>query len=173
MRTGIGRMQTISLTVCLASLAGGLTFVVGASQDAGPMKRRISAVDFAWISGGWSLEREGDTLEEHWSEPSGTCLMGVFRWLKKDGTVRLVEVLSIVIEDDGVFFRFRHFSPDLTAWEEKNQPLSFKLTRLTGELAVFENAEGKPFQRYSFEKDGANGLVVTAGDTRFAYGRAD
>lgn len=173
MRNKIGRIQTILLTVCMASLAGGLVLGLEPSRVDGPMKRKISIEDFAWISGHWGMDKDGDTLEEIWSEPKGGSLMGVFRWMKADGSVRLFEMLSIVVEDDGVYFRFRHFGPDLTAWEDKTSPLSFKLTRMTGDLAVFENAEGKPFRRFAFEKKGANGLVVVAGDSRFPYDRLD
>jgi len=169
-KNSIKRLAALSLG--LAAAAAGVSWASHFGKEVPPPGQKTPSVsDLAWIAGHWSMPRDGDTLEELWSAPSGNCMMGVFRWMKKDGTVRLFEVLSIVGEGDDIRFRFRHFGPDLTAWEEKDRPLSFKLTRLTDGEARFENGDRGEVNRYVFRRT-KDGLTIVVDDVEFAYGRA-
>lgn len=160
-----------ALTLAMAATAAGVSWASHfGSEDPPPGKKAPTVADLAWIAGHWSMQREGDTLDELWSQPSGTSMMGVFRWLNRDGTVRLFEVLAIVAEGDDIRFRFRHFGPDLTAWEEKDKPLTFKLSRLADGEAVFENGDRGKVNRYVFRRT-KDGLTVVVDDAEFAYRR--
>lgn len=114
--------------------------------------------DLSFIEGHWVTELGSDQLEEIWSAPTGDSLVGMFRWIK-DGKVWIVELMTIRKEESGIIFRFRHFSNELVPWEPKEAPLTFKLTSFQEGEAVFENPEQET-RRYSFIKDGENGLRV-------------
>jgi hypothetical protein len=121
--------------------------------------RKASLSELNFIQGHWVTEVDGGQLEEIWSAPAGDSLMGMFRWLK-EGKVWLYEILTIRAEEDGIRFRFRHFSETLVPWEPKDKPLTFKLISLEDGEAVFENPLQDHPRRYSFIKDGDNRLRV-------------
>lgn len=124
--------------------------------------QKVEAVqmsDLTFIAGQWSTERDGDYLEEVWSTPTGDSMMGMFRWIKS-GKVWMYEILTIRKEDGGIVFRFRHFSNEFIPWEPKESPLTFKLIRFRDGEAVFENPGQDSPRRYSFIKNGEDGLRV-------------
>ena len=81
-----------------------------------------------FLEGAWSASMGGDTVEEVWSAPSGTHLMGMMRWVKADESIMLMELMSITIEDTGFVMYLRHFDGALTPWaSEADGPLKFRL----------------------------------------------
>ena len=115
--------------------------------------------DLTWMAGHWAMERQRDTLDEVWSKPSGDCVMGVFRWIKR-GKIWMYELLTIRDEESGPVYRFRHFSDQLRAWEEKDKPLTFAyLSHGPGEI-VFENPERDHPRRFVFRMEREDTLLV-------------
>lgn len=143
-----GRALSWTLPTAWALLGG----LVGAQS--GPQMS-----DLAFIEGHWVAEHGNDELEEIWSSPVGDSMMGMFRWIK-DGKVWLYELLCIRKEGEGIVFRFRHFSNELVPWEPEDEPLTFSLVGSSEGEAVFENPDRENPRRYSFIKDGDDGLRV-------------
>jgi hypothetical protein len=65
-------------------------------------------------------------------------VLGTFRWLKKDGTPAMFEMLAITQEEDVVRLRMRHYSGTLAAKEEKDKPITMRLIDCEPTRAVFE-----------------------------------
>ena len=123
-------------------------------------KNDTRIADLAWIAGHWSRRDGRDRLEEIWSTPDGNCMMGVFRWVK-GGKVWIYEMLTIAEEEEGIVFRFRHFSKDLDAWEPKDAPLCFTLSSHDGQRAIFENVRASSsMRRYIFKRNGDRKLTI-------------
>jgi len=114
----------------------------------------------AWMSGTWTGSiGEGAYSEETWSVPAGSCMLGMWR-LVKDGKPRVLELLTLTIEDTSVVMRLRHHDGKLNAWEAKDAPLLLTLVRRGDREAAFEGTEGgKPF-RLTYRRTGDSLWVV-------------
>mgnify|MGYP000474719007 CR=1 FL=1 len=82
--------------------------------------------DAAWLVGSWDGECFGERCEEVWNAPSAGSMVGMFKLFGDDG-VRFYELLLLVVEDDTLVLKVKHFSPDFSAWEEKSDYVSFRL----------------------------------------------
>jgi hypothetical protein len=80
--------------------------------------------DMAWLAGHWTGEGLGGHSEEIWSPPEGGVMMGMYRHLK-DGKPVFYELLTLAKEGGSLVIRLKHFNPDLTGWEERDQTVSF------------------------------------------------
>ncbi|MEM1180025.1 MAG: DUF6265 family protein [Acidobacteriota bacterium] len=85
-----------------------------------------STADLAWIVGDWHGHMGTGAIEETWTPPVNGTLIGMFRW-STDEKIRLYEFFSIEDSDQGPVLYLRHFSPGLTAWEEKDSPMRYTL----------------------------------------------
>ena len=85
-------------------------------------------------------ELDGGIIDEHWSEPAGDSMMGVYRNIK-DGKVEMYELLVIEQTTKGPILHLRHFNLGLVAWEEKAEVWSYPLARFAPGDAVFESVD--------------------------------
>ena len=109
-----------------------------------------SGIDgLAWMRGEWVRQQEDDRLEEIWSAPSKDSLIGMFRW-SKQGKLWMTELMHITAEEDGVFFRLKHFGRDLAGWEPKDPATPYKLIEQGDRRAVFENPKAENPRRFLF-----------------------
>jgi hypothetical protein len=111
--------------------------------------------DLAWLSGKWYGERQGEPVEEYWSDVAVGTLMGMFRWIRA-GQVWFYELITIEQEAEGVVMRIKHFDPPLKGWEEKDESVTFLLVSLRESEAVFlkRNDEKRLWLIYSLESRG-------------------
>ncbi len=99
--------------------------------------------DLAFImTGSWRAMETDGLSEEVWSAPHGNSIMGTFRIVGADGSLKMQEVLAIVAEPEGVFMRLRHFDAKMVSREEKDAPIVLKLETSEGERAVFRCVSG-------------------------------
>lgn len=104
---------------------------------------KASVQDMAWFAGSWDGDGLGGVTEEHWSEPAGGAMMGMFRLLK-DGKPVFYEFLTLVEHEGSLLLKLKHFNPDMTGWEEKADSIRFRLLRAApGEMAF----DGITFRR--------------------------
>lgn len=104
-------------------------------QAADPKTLKVE--DLAWMAGRWTGTMGDAPLEEQWSVPAGGTMMGMFRWMKKNGTTSMYEFLTIEPSPQGPVYYMRHFNPGLIAWEEKDAPLRCPLTASGPREATF------------------------------------
>lgn len=92
--------------------------------------------DLAWLAGSWRGEGLGGTVEEIWSAPSAGFMMGGFQ-LNREGKASFFEFLLISREAEGLVLRLKHFNPDFSGWEEKEDFVSFPLVKTEPNAAFF------------------------------------
>ncbi len=100
----------------------------------------VVLTDLAFISGHNRGEYEGGIIDEHWSEPAGDSMMGMYRYIKS-GKVQTYELIVIEQTAKGLVLRLWHFNPGLGAREDKSEVLNYPLVRFTTGEAVFERPD--------------------------------
>jgi len=123
-------LMPLSLAAALAASAG-----LHAVQPPAAKPEVAAIGSLAFVAGAWRSE-DGMT-EEVWSAPAGNGVIGMFRWLKPDGTPAMLEMLAITREADAVRLRLRHYDAALNAKEEKDKPMTLRLAKVDGPLAEF------------------------------------
>lgn len=131
-----------------------------AASHASPGAR---VADLAWISGHWQNADGGALSEEVWTEPRGDGMLGMWRFVAKDGRARVLELLAIAEEETGPVLRLRHFDRALVAREDKDKPLALALVSLDGPArrAVFEGPSPEGMVRLRYHQPSADTLQVT------------
>lgn len=133
----------LMVTVAGPSLAQSpLTDNTLALDDSTSMPR-ASIHDLAWLAGHWRGEFLAGVADEVWAPPSAGSMMGMFR-LVQDSAVVFYELMTIVEEGGTLVLKLKHFNPDLSGWEEKDDHVAFSLVRLGERAAYFE---GLTFKR--------------------------
>lgn len=131
-----------------------------ATAPSPPAAAPASLADVAFMAGHWLGGEGGDVSEEVWTAPEGDTMLGMWRYVSK-GQARVLELLSLRAEPDGVALRLRHFDPRLVAREDKETPLVLRLVRRAPGEATFEGpavgAAGTV--RLTYRREGADGLV--------------
>ena len=108
--------------------------------------------DVAWLEGYWVGEGFGGKADEAWMPAQSGVMVGVFRSLKPDGSPSFYEILAIEEIEGSLRLVVKHFHPDWVGWEEKDQALKLRLTRISPAEAAFGGVVLK--------RDGDSGLIV-------------
>jgi hypothetical protein len=148
-------MKTQRLTRIFGVLLLPLVFVsVGITglntHASGPA---TTLADLAWISGSWQTAPGGRVqIEEHWMKPAGASMLGMSRTVAGDRTVEF-EYLRLEQRGEDIFY---------VAHPKARYPgTDFKLTRLTGQEAVFENPAHDFPKRIIYRKHADGSLVAS------------
>ena len=109
--------------------------------------------DLVWISGEWQTapeERPG--IEEQWMRPAGGSMMGMSRTVIADKTVEF-EYLRIEQRRDGIYY---------VAHPKARCPgTDFKLTSVSAQEAVFENAQHDFPKRIIYHRTSDGSLIAS------------
>jgi uncharacterized protein DUF6265 len=101
--------------------------------------------DFAWLAGDWQLTRGGQCVEEHWTEPSDTSLVGMSRTVAQGRTTEF-EFLRIEAREAGIYY---------VAQPGGRPPVDFVLASDTPRELVFVNpGHADRLQRIVYRRDG-------------------
>jgi hypothetical protein len=111
-----------------------------ATDGAGPP---ATLTDMKWLIGHWKGTGLGGVSEEMWSAPEGGVMMGMYRLVIK-GKPSFYEFIHLAEENGTLVMKLKHFNPDLTAWEEKDRFVTFRLVKLEPEAVYFS---GLTFRR--------------------------
>ncbi len=130
---------TVVVTALAAAAAAG--YAALSSAESRLAERGASLKDCAFLAGAWKATMGEDRMEEHWSAPDGTSIMGMFRWVNADGSPNIFEILTITEEPEGVFLRLRHLDGKLQPWTSEPVPLTLKLAEASDGKAVFRAVE--------------------------------
>lgn len=122
---------------------------------------KATVADLSWLAGEWQGEIDGAFIDEQWGPPAGGAMLGMFRWVRKDGTVVVYELLALEpAAEGGVVLRLRHFRSGLVAWEDKEGALSFHLSSYRPGEAVFDNRDREKPIRLVYRKEGEELVAV-------------
>jgi len=97
---------------------------------------RVPVEKLDWLAGSWKGEGLGGVVEEQWSAASAGSLIGTFK-LSSEGEPSFYEIFVISDDGDGVALKLKHFNPDMTGWEEKDDFVTFPLVKLGEREAYF------------------------------------
>lgn len=127
--------------------------------------------DVAWLAGQWRGEGLGGVVDEAWTPPFGATMAGTFMLSAAD-TLVLYEMMALVETNGSVAMWVKHFNPDFTGWEEKEDKVTFPLVHLAPDALYFS---GLTFKRV--EADSMNVFLAvtgpegTAREAKLAYRR--
>lgn len=109
--------------------------------------KKTTINDFAWMAGCWGNQTSKSTRDEIWSKASGGTMIGLAR-VVANGKTSSVEFMRLHQETDGLYF---------TALIPGEPETSFKLIRMDGKKAIFENLKHDFPQRiiYGQNPDGS------------------
>lgn len=126
--------------------------------DAGFVSPPASVADAAWLVGRWSGTGIGGAdAHESWLPPSGNTMVGTFVQETPEGGIMFTEHMYLMEHDGSLVVRLKHFNPDLTAWEDKDGMVTFRL--LSAEpCALYFNA--LTFRCADKDAGPAGGLVI-------------
>lgn len=107
----------------------------------------------SWLVGQWSGSGIGGAAAmESWLPPTGDTMVGTFVQQTGEGGIRFTEHMYLVEEEGTLVLRLKHFNADLTAWEEKDDMLTFRLIAVEGCAAYFHSL--------TLRCDGEDGLLA-------------
>lgn len=113
------------------------------SRTPGSAPAAASIADLAWLTGTWRGPGLGGVTEEIWSEPRDGAMMGVFR-LMRDGEPAFYELLLLEEEGGTVVLRVKHFNPDFSGWEQREEHQQFPLIARSGGAFHFSGITFQP-----------------------------
>jgi len=123
----------VAVLLCIALPSVGQE-VLTLEKDAPAGKASLSQLD--WLVGAWKGSGFGGDCDEMWMPAVDNSMLGVFRY-SKDGTVHFSEFIVIEEVDETLIVKLKHFSRDLTPWEEKDTWTEFKLVKVEDQTAYF------------------------------------
>jgi len=100
--------------------------------------------DFSWLTGRWEGKLGAPsatqllTAEQEWMAPKNGTMQGFFRLADNEKTI-VIELFTIRETSSGIEMYFRHFSPELKPWEEK-EAYHLNLTKSEGGAFRFDNS---------------------------------
>lgn len=134
----------IVVVVSLYLLLGPRVLIAQTQQTANTLKLEESAPrpqatieDVGLLIGHWKGEFLGAMAEEFWLPAAGNSMLGVFRLYGDEG-VLFYETMILVEEEESVSLKLKHFHPDLTGWEEKEEVVTFRLVKADKNALWFE-----------------------------------
>jgi hypothetical protein len=107
--------------------------------------------DLAWMSGDWETASGRVQIDEHWTKVGGGSLIGMSRTVARDKTV-FFEYLRIETRGTEIYY--------VAHPRAKNPGTDFKLVRLSGQEAVFENMAHDFPKRILYRRNGDGTLTA-------------
>lgn len=116
------------------------TFLVGQEVlklNEGEQSAKATLSEMDWLVGYWKGEGFGGECDEIWMPPTDNTIQGIFRYAK-EGKINFTEYMVIEEKDSTLALKLKHFSKDLSAWEEKEKWITFNLVKIEGQTAYFD-----------------------------------
>jgi len=116
------------------------TFLAAAGPAPAGGKSAADLDKLKFLAGAWKGDMNGEPVEEHWTLPAGDNIMGMFRWVGKNGKTRVFELLTIHADAQGPTFRLGHFDGAFNPWKSELDKIpAFRLTEGDPSRALFSN----------------------------------
>lgn len=134
------------------AIAAALMSTACAAQAQTAPQAEVTIEDAAWLAGRWVGEGFGGEMEEAWAPPVGGQMIGHFRYWR-EGQPQFYEFMIIDVAEGGLRMRLKHFNPDFTAWEEREQWTTFEPVSVGADRIVFNGL--------TIVREGADRMVMT------------
>jgi len=129
--------QTL-LCTCLLVLTLVASPATPSAQDKSSATPLATLADLSWLAGHWEGKLGPMTAEQQWMPPRNGTMQGFFRLTDTEKTI-VIELFTIRETPGGIEFYFRHFSPELKPWEEK-EAYHLNLMKSEGGIFRFDNS---------------------------------
>jgi hypothetical protein len=164
------------ITVFFASVTIGMSWMIGApnapvatganappTAPAAAEPGSAPLANLASLAGVWVGDLGGTRLEEVWLPAHGGNMTGCVRWFRPDGTVRMLELLTINADAEGTRLSIRHFDGGMSPWpSEAEGPMICVLEPGDGKASVFRGRErAGAVQTMTYDLQGPDSLVIT------------
>ncbi len=142
-----GQVFVTFVAAALVSTASAQTAVTEHTVRLDDPEKRPTATldDVSWLVGSWEGEAFGGTFEEVWNPPSLGSMVGFFKFMG-DEAVAFYELLLLVEEEGSLSLKVKHFNPDFSAWEEREEYVDFRFVSADDDVIHFS---GISFYRMS------------------------
>lgn len=140
------------LLVCGLPVAGASAQETRKAAE-GQASPPATLAQMGWLAGQWEGTGIGGApSRESWFAPMATTMTGMFVQEDGKGEVRFSEFLQVMAENGSLVLRLKHFNPDLTSWEEKNETTDFRLVAIEEGAAYFNGL--------TLRRDGPDGMLA-------------
>lgn len=119
-------------SMCLLQAQNTVSFEEGMTSPAATLN------NIEWLAGHWKGEAFGGIAEEIWSPPADGSMMFSFRLLDK-GEVSFYEFGHLIEIDGTLLLQLKHFDPNLSGWEEKDENIDFRLVKIEENKFYFDD----------------------------------
>jgi hypothetical protein len=110
----------------------------------GMTQQKTDISKLSWMVGRWKGTAFGGDCDELWMPAADNSMQGICRIYDK-GKLQFTEYMNIIQESDSTLsVKLKHFSADLSGWEEKAEWTTFKLIKTEKQTAYFS---GLTYQR--------------------------
>ncbi|WP_209349156.1 DUF6265 family protein [Pontixanthobacter sp. CEM42] len=153
--TNFGWKSIVAAIMLLCGAAASAQETRTAPKDQPSPPATLADVD--WLIGQWSgTGIGGNPAHESWLPPVGTTMVGTF--IQEDGEsgIQFSEHMYLMEENGSLVMRLKHFNADLTAWEDKEGMVTFRLIEIEPCAAYFRGLT----LRCTMEEESAGGLVA-------------
>lgn len=134
-------MKQFKWTLALTGIAVALSSMTLLNRKATVQPDKFDINNYTWLAGHWTGDGFGGTSDEVWSMPAAGVMMGVYRNIQ-NGKVAFYEFITL----DETGMKLKHFTPEMKAWEEKEDFVHFELIEATPDKLTFK---GLVFERKS------------------------
>ncbi|MFN3997579.1 DUF6265 family protein [Algoriphagus sp.] len=86
--------------------------------------------DLSWMVGYWTGTGLGGECEEVWMPAVDGQMIGTFRFWD-DGKLVFSEFMNLIQDGESISMKLKHFNPNLSGWEEKEEWTTFRLIELS------------------------------------------
>lgn len=103
--------------------------------------------DASWLVGSFTGTAFGQNFEEVWNGPSAGTMIGLFKLYGDEG-LSFYELLELSDADGTLTMKVKHFNADFTAWENKEDFVTFRLVKIEdnalhfGGLSFYRREDG-------------------------------
>jgi len=118
-------------------------------ENEDPGKGEIA--ELSWLQGLWQGEGFGGECEEVWMPLKDNQMVGTFRFYS-EGKLVFSEFMRLQQEGETFVLKIKHFNPDGSPWEEKDDWVDFRLIDVQKNLVHFHGftiiRKGKSLKMY-------------------------
>ena len=136
-------ISIVAIIVLLAMLAGADTAQAQTQHtqhtfklDESDSRPAATLGDVSVLVGSWSGDAFGGKFEATWNPPSVGSMVGFFK-LYDDDQVAFYELLLLVEEEGSLSLKVKHFNADFTAWEDKEDYVTFRFVKAEDDAIHF------------------------------------
>ena len=104
--------------------------------------------DASFLVGSWTGTAFGQRFEEVWNPPSAGSMVGMYK-VFSGNEVAFYELLLMTVEEGTLSLKVKHFNADFTAWEEKEDYVTFRLVKFDedelhfGGISFYDRGDGR------------------------------